>query len=358
MVIDPDHLSVLARQQLLDVVERRGYSGVVSSHSWSTPDAIPRILRLGGVVTPMAGSTTEFLPPGGDQAAARPALLLGHRLGRRHERLRAPGRAARRAANVTYPFKSFDGRDDRQAAQRPARLRHQRRRRRPLRPVPRLGRGPAPDRRPGGRRRPRPRRRGVPADVGARRGVPPTRCQPAAGRATRRGLARVRLRAGATRCCAAPGQPRRRAGRTWTLVPRDRAAHPPRHGRVGARAPRPATARSAPGPASASRRARAVAPTASRRACAAAARSASASAAAACAGSAPRRRAGLQRQRLALREGGGGAFLPKSASASTGLGTLRPVWVPKSPTLPASGEPVGEMHPRTHPPSHFPTQRS
>ena len=71
MVIDPDHLSVLARQQLLDVVERRGYSGIVSSHSWSTPDAIPRILRLGGVVTPMAGSTTDFAAAWKDTKAQR-----------------------------------------------------------------------------------------------------------------------------------------------------------------------------------------------------------------------------------------------------------------------------------------------
>ena len=170
MIIDPDHLSVLARQQLLDVVEKRAYSGVVSSHSWSTPDAIPRILRLGGVVD-ADGRLDDRVPAAvpGDQAAARPALLLGHRLGRGHERLRAPGRPAqgrRRDLPVQVLRRQAD---DRQAAQRPARLRHQRRRRRPLRPVPRLGRGPAPHRRPGGRRRPRPRRRGLPADVGARR---------------------------------------------------------------------------------------------------------------------------------------------------------------------------------------------
>ena len=49
-------------------------------------------------------------------------------------------------------------------------LRHQRRRRRPLRPVPRLHRGPAPDRRRPDRRRHGQRRRGLPADVGARGG--------------------------------------------------------------------------------------------------------------------------------------------------------------------------------------------
>ena len=55
MIVDPDHLSVRARNQLLDVVEARDYSGVVSSHSWSTPDAIPRIYKLGGFVDAVRG---------------------------------------------------------------------------------------------------------------------------------------------------------------------------------------------------------------------------------------------------------------------------------------------------------------
>ena len=42
----------------------------------------------------------------------------------------------------------------------------------------------------------------------APRACPPTRCQPAKGRATRRGLTRVRLGAARTRCCAAPASPR------------------------------------------------------------------------------------------------------------------------------------------------------
>jgi hypothetical protein len=52
MIVDPDHLSVRARQQLLDIVEDKRYSGIISSHSWSTADSIPRIYRLGGFVTP------------------------------------------------------------------------------------------------------------------------------------------------------------------------------------------------------------------------------------------------------------------------------------------------------------------
>jgi len=37
------------------------YPGVVSSHSWATPDAYPRIYRLGGFITPYAGDSTGFV---------------------------------------------------------------------------------------------------------------------------------------------------------------------------------------------------------------------------------------------------------------------------------------------------------
>ena len=54
MIFDPDHLSVKARDEALDLVEELGYSGVVSSHSWSDDTSYRRIMELGGVVTPMA----------------------------------------------------------------------------------------------------------------------------------------------------------------------------------------------------------------------------------------------------------------------------------------------------------------
>lgn len=61
MLIDPDHMSVKARQATLTRLEQRDYPGVVSSHSWSTPDAYPRIYRLGGFVAPYAGDSEGFL---------------------------------------------------------------------------------------------------------------------------------------------------------------------------------------------------------------------------------------------------------------------------------------------------------
>jgi len=61
MMFDPDHMSVTARKESLDLLETLQYPGVVSSHSWSTPDAYPRIYKLGGVVTPYAGDSTWFV---------------------------------------------------------------------------------------------------------------------------------------------------------------------------------------------------------------------------------------------------------------------------------------------------------
>ncbi|TNM50143.1 hypothetical protein FHP29_01020 [Nocardioides albidus] len=61
MVFDPDHLSVKARAASMDVIDDLGYPGVISSHSWSTPDAYPRIYRAGGFITPYAGDSTGFV---------------------------------------------------------------------------------------------------------------------------------------------------------------------------------------------------------------------------------------------------------------------------------------------------------
>ena len=61
MLFDPDHMSVKARDAALDQVEALAYSGVLSSHSWATADAYPRIYELGGYVAPYAGDSTGFV---------------------------------------------------------------------------------------------------------------------------------------------------------------------------------------------------------------------------------------------------------------------------------------------------------
>ncbi|MDI6908732.1 hypothetical protein [Nocardioides sp.] len=61
MIFDPDHMSVKARTQALDQIDDLGYHGVISSHSWATPDAYPRIYEEGGFITPYAGDSTGFV---------------------------------------------------------------------------------------------------------------------------------------------------------------------------------------------------------------------------------------------------------------------------------------------------------
>ena len=216
LIIDPDHLSVLARRQLLDVVEQHGYSGVVSSHSWSTPDAIPRILRLGGVVTPMAGSTTDFRQQWKDTKAARdPRFYWGIGWGADMNGFAHQG-DPREGGDVSYPFKSFDGRqtiDKQVSGQRVYDIN--------VDGVAHYGLFPdwVEDlRHIGGQEVVDDLGRGAEAYLQMwerAHGVPPTRCQPAKARATRRGLTRVRLGASADELLRRAGQPRTR-GRTWT----------------------------------------------------------------------------------------------------------------------------------------------
>ena len=61
MVFDPDHMSAIARQEALDYLKARHYSGIVSSHSWADDANYFQILKMGGIVAPHAGSSSSFL---------------------------------------------------------------------------------------------------------------------------------------------------------------------------------------------------------------------------------------------------------------------------------------------------------
>jgi hypothetical protein len=112
MIVDPDHMSVLARNQTLDLLEARRYSGVVSSHSWSTPDAYPRIYRLGGYITPYAGDSTGFAKEWKALKAMRDTRYFfgfGYGADMNGFGAQGPPRPSAAANPVVYPFKSFDG---------------------------------------------------------------------------------------------------------------------------------------------------------------------------------------------------------------------------------------------------------
>jgi microsomal dipeptidase-like Zn-dependent dipeptidase len=227
MIIDPDHLSVLARRQLLDVVESKRYSGIVSSHSWSTPDALPRIYALGGVVTPYAGSAKGFV---GEWRATKPMrdprFYFGFGYGADMNGFGAQGGPRGDGNPVGYPFKSFDGSvtlDRQRSGQRVFDINHD--------GVAHYGLYPdwVEDlRQIAGPEIVEDMARGAEAYLQMWEravGVPAPRCRPPRGRVSRAGLGRIRLGAASGRLLRRAGQPQRRGDSAWTWCVRgDRAA--------------------------------------------------------------------------------------------------------------------------------------
>ena len=112
MIFDPDHMSVKARASALDTIDELGYHGVVSSHSWATPDAYPRIYQEGGFITPYAGDSTGFVEKWRTHVGwADPRYYWGIGYGADMNGLGAQGdpRGAAVSNPVTYPFKGIEG---------------------------------------------------------------------------------------------------------------------------------------------------------------------------------------------------------------------------------------------------------
>ncbi len=112
MLFDPDHMSVVARKASLDLTEKLNYPGVLSSHSWSTPDAYPRIYKAGGIITPYAGDSAGFVAKWKKHLAwADPRFYFGIGYGADINGLGAQGdpRGADAPNKVTYPFKGLGG---------------------------------------------------------------------------------------------------------------------------------------------------------------------------------------------------------------------------------------------------------
>lgn len=113
MLFDPDHMSVKARKQSLDLIDTIKYPGVVSSHSWSTPDAYPRIYAEKGFITPYAGDSTGFVAKWRRHLTwTNPKTYWGFGFGADINGLGAQGDPRAGAATnhpVTYPFTGLGG---------------------------------------------------------------------------------------------------------------------------------------------------------------------------------------------------------------------------------------------------------
>jgi len=112
MLFDPDHMSVKARKQSLDLTEDLGYRGIVSSHSWSTPDAYPRIYQQQGFITPYAGDSAGFVDKWKRHLTwVNPRTYWGIGFGADINGLGAQGNPRPGAASnpVKYPFTGLGG---------------------------------------------------------------------------------------------------------------------------------------------------------------------------------------------------------------------------------------------------------
>lgn len=110
MLVDVDHFNSRSRSQALDLLEGLGYSGVLSSHSWSDDDAYPRVYGLGGFVAPYAGGSEGFVNKWRDMSAAMDGKYYwGMGYGADMNGLGAQGgpRGADVDNPVTYPFTTF-----------------------------------------------------------------------------------------------------------------------------------------------------------------------------------------------------------------------------------------------------------
>jgi hypothetical protein len=110
MVVDPDHLSQLARNQLLSLTESKRYSGLISSHSWSNKKDYPRIYDSGGVVTPSDNSTEGFYDDWKFLRSHRDRrYFYGIGFGADMNGFSSSAGPLDEDHQITYPFKSFDG---------------------------------------------------------------------------------------------------------------------------------------------------------------------------------------------------------------------------------------------------------
>ena len=112
MIFDPDHMSAKARTSAMDLIQSMGYSGVMSSHSWSDDTIYPRIYKSGGMVTPHPGNSTSFVEKWRKSKAwADPRFYFGIGYGADTNGFSTQGapRGASAPAAVTYPFTGFGG---------------------------------------------------------------------------------------------------------------------------------------------------------------------------------------------------------------------------------------------------------
>lgn len=113
MMVEVDHMSVKAAGRTLDLLERAGYPGVVTSHSWMEPLWHERVYALGGLVAQYGaghdhGGTQDFVGEWQREAPLRAKYNKAYAFGTDMNGVGGTNPAGT-GAPISYPFTSFDG---------------------------------------------------------------------------------------------------------------------------------------------------------------------------------------------------------------------------------------------------------
>ena len=112
MIVELDHMDAKTADQTLSILEAHHYSGVVSAHSWDSPEENPRIYNLGGFMTPIAGaSPSSFVDQWKTSLTVRNKRFYGGTgFGYGADMNGLAEESQPDTSNpITYPFKSYDG---------------------------------------------------------------------------------------------------------------------------------------------------------------------------------------------------------------------------------------------------------
>lgn len=112
LMIEVDHMSAKSASRALALAEARGYSGVLSSHSWMDPHMRSRVYGLGGFIEPITTGPEGFIEEWRQlRAVADPRFRFGIGFGADANGFHSQpaARGTDRPNPVAYPFKSLDG---------------------------------------------------------------------------------------------------------------------------------------------------------------------------------------------------------------------------------------------------------
>src|SRR5205807_1510593 len=111
-IVELDHMDAKTADAALSILEAHHYSGVISAHSWDSPEENPRVYNLGGFVTPIANSPKSFLTDWRASRQIRNSKYYGGAgfgYGADMNGLHSES-GPTSGSPITYPFKSFNGR--------------------------------------------------------------------------------------------------------------------------------------------------------------------------------------------------------------------------------------------------------